>query len=391
MSLREVEKHGIKIPENVSGWLLLRRSGLTTEQKQLIQSRCGDLKDYEVEQALYYLLGQDYKTKMMNPSKGIGRHGARWNRAGHHGYYMDEEAYQLEDDGDGADYDEEYFYEDEEHFEAVDDESYEETYYQDGSYFETEEYEGMSDGDPQLEEAYATYLDARRQFANLKAARGYCPVVALAPGIGNDQASMSPSSQGPRPPKGKGKGFGACRPKGKGKGKKGGYVAQKGSAKSRASSFLDQKCLRCGSTDHMTSACPKSPNTGRGSNQSSSPAKRQKSDGHGLMVKDENVTESLGIPKMSEQGCYGIQDGGASSVVVGHNVLMQFIDLMYLRGVPPEKFKFLATNKTFGFGGDARRQSDWSCRLPVWIEGKHGFMECFIVEGNTPLLVGRPW
>ena len=98
-ALREVEKHGIKIPENVSGWLLLRRSGLTTEQKQLIQSRCGDLKDYEVEQALYYLLGQDYKTKMMNPSKGIGRHGARWNRAGHHGYYMDEEAYQLEDDG----------------------------------------------------------------------------------------------------------------------------------------------------------------------------------------------------------------------------------------------------------------------------------------------------
>ena len=179
-ALREVEKHGIKIPENVSGWLLLRRSGLTTEQKQLIQSRCGDLKDYEVEQALYYLLGQDYKTKMMNPSKGIGRHGARWNRAGHHGYYMDEEAYQLEDDGDGADYDEEYFYEDGEHYEAVDDEAYEETYYQDGSYFETEEYKGTSDGDPQLEEAYATYLDARRQFANLKAARGYYPVVALA-------------------------------------------------------------------------------------------------------------------------------------------------------------------------------------------------------------------
>lgn len=47
-ALCEVEKHGIKIPENVSdGWLMLRRSGLTTEQKQLIiQSRCGDLRDY---------------------------------------------------------------------------------------------------------------------------------------------------------------------------------------------------------------------------------------------------------------------------------------------------------------------------------------------------------
>ena len=83
---------------------------------------------------------------------------------------------------------------------------------------------------------------------------------------------------------------------------------------------------------------------------------------------------------------YGIQDGGASSAVVGHNVLMDYVDLMFLRG----EFMFLATNKVFGFGGDARRQSDWSCRLPVWIEGKHGFMECFVVAGNTPLLVGRP-
>ncbi len=61
---------------------------------------------------------------------------------------------------------------------------------------------------------------------------------------------------------------------------------------------------------------------------------------------------------MSEDGCYGIQDGGASSAVVGHNVLMGYVDLMFLRGVPTEKFKFLATNKVFGFGGDARRQSD---------------------------------
>ena len=79
------------------------------------------------------------------------------------------------------------------------------------------------------------------------------------------------------------------------------------------------------------------------------------------MVKDETIPESLGAPKMSEDGCYGIQDGGASSAVVGHNVLMGYVDLMFLRGVPTEKFKFLATNKVFGFGGDARRQSDWSC------------------------------
>ena len=384
-ALREVEKHGIKIPENVSGWLLLRRSGLTTEQKQLIQSRCGDLKEYEVEQALYYLLGQDYKTRMAPSAKGNGRHGPRWNRA---------------------------------------------------TPWTTRSTRLMMIGRPwTMMKTHTTRTKStmrwprtrcststttrrvptmrltswrarqmvipnwRRPMLRIwmlegslptKAARGYYPVVALAPTGGSDQASMSPTSQGPRNPKGRGKSFGKRRSKGKGKGRKGPSFAQKGSAKSRATSFLDQKCLRCGSTDHMTSTCPRSTGSSRSNNPSSSPAKRQKSDGSGLMVKDETITDSLGIPKMSESGCYGIQDGGASSVVVGHNVLMNYIDLMSLRGVPPDAFKFLATDKMFGFGGDARRRADWSCRLPVWIEGHHGFMECFVVDGNTPLLVGRP-
>ena len=42
-----------------------------------------------------------------------------------------------------------------------------------------------------MEEAYAAYLDARHQFANLRAVRGYYPVVALAP----DAAGGGASSQ----------------------------------------------------------------------------------------------------------------------------------------------------------------------------------------------------
>ena len=44
----------------------------------------------------------------------------------------------------------------------------------------------------------------------------------------------------------------------------------------------------------------------------------------------------------------------------------------------------------FGFGGDANRHADWSVKLPVYIEGQAGYIETFIVEGNTPLLIGRP-
>ena len=30
---REVERHGVKVPESISGWLLLRRAGLTADQR----------------------------------------------------------------------------------------------------------------------------------------------------------------------------------------------------------------------------------------------------------------------------------------------------------------------------------------------------------------------
>ena len=63
---------------------------------------------------------------------------------------------------------------------------------------------------------------------------------------------------------------------------------------------------------------------------------------------------------------------------------------MKYRGVSPDRFLFMPTNKTFSFGGDASRQADWSVRLPVYINGKSGYMECFVVDGSTPLLVGRP-
>eukprot|EP00435_Cladocopium_sp_Y103_P075329 s109_g56.t1 len=42
-ALAEVEKHGVQISDKVSGWILLRRSALSSEQKQLIQSQCPKL------------------------------------------------------------------------------------------------------------------------------------------------------------------------------------------------------------------------------------------------------------------------------------------------------------------------------------------------------------
>ena len=141
-ALREVEKHGIQIPDNVSGWLLLRRSGLTTEQKQLIQSRCGDLKDYEVEQAMYYLLGQDYKTRVQPMMGGKGRR-HRWQRSGQ-GYVAEEDAY-YDDEWDYVDdLDEDAYYEELDGGSYTEAETYEDPY----AYDESALYE-MEDGDYQ--------------------------------------------------------------------------------------------------------------------------------------------------------------------------------------------------------------------------------------------------
>ena len=58
---RELEKHKIAIPDSISGWLLLRRSSLTYEQRQMVQTHCTSLEESKVEESLYYLFGQDYK------------------------------------------------------------------------------------------------------------------------------------------------------------------------------------------------------------------------------------------------------------------------------------------------------------------------------------------
>ena len=285
--------------------------------------------------------------------------------------YPEDYAYQQWDDDEtyGKDYGDEW------------DESYNEDTYNAADYEDPDFPDEPLDDGGELEEAYTTYLDARRHFAQMKAARGYFPIVALTDG----GQSMQGSSQAPRSPsKGKSKG------KGKIKGKpslRQSNPPQRGSAASRANAT---RCLRCGQIGHWAANCT-SPTSKASptSSTTSSPSKKAKTEST-MMVCDLARQVPKGLPLLGADGFFGIQDGGASSVVCGHDVLMNIIDHLVLRGVPIERFMFMATNKLFGFGGDANRKSDWSVRLPVYIEGQAGYIETFIVEGSTPLLIGRP-
>ena len=51
---RNLEKHKITLPYTASGWLLLRRSSLTYEQRQMVQMQCASLEEVKVEEAMYY-------------------------------------------------------------------------------------------------------------------------------------------------------------------------------------------------------------------------------------------------------------------------------------------------------------------------------------------------
>eukprot|EP00435_Cladocopium_sp_Y103_P041136 s155_g11.t1 len=259
-----------------------------------------------VTEALYFLFGQDYKGRVAENrnwrGKGYGSI-SRWSRQ--QGYAA-EEIYKT-DDAEALDetYDETGDWEDageEDYGETECDEAYYADYPE-----EEPNDEFYMEAEQQYENAYATYLDARRQMVHLKVSRGFYPVVALA----DSPMPSSPTSQAPRPPKSKGKGK---FKKGRGK----------------------------------------SPSTWQNKG--------------GMEFKMEELPQW----------------------VDGRTTLMNIVDYIKKRGVLPGRYLFMATNKTFGFGGDASRQADWSVRLPVYINGKSGYMETFVVDGSAPLLVGRP-
>ena len=79
-ALRELTKYEVKIPDEVAGRSLLRRSGLTKEQKQLIQTTVGvKLKVAEVEKALYtIILGQDHASIPAGQRQSNFHGGRRW-------------------------------------------------------------------------------------------------------------------------------------------------------------------------------------------------------------------------------------------------------------------------------------------------------------------------
>ena len=109
---------------------------------------------------MYYLLGQDYKTKILPMHAGKLR--PRWQRHGH-GYVAEEDAY-YDEDWEYDDFEEEAYYEETDGYDYQESEIYDDPfpYEQETALYEMDYGEQAGDEDPQLEEAYAAYLDAKK-------------------------------------------------------------------------------------------------------------------------------------------------------------------------------------------------------------------------------------
>ena len=217
--IKRLDRHKVTLPTTVQGWLLLRRAGLTKEQRQLVTTQAPLLEKKKVQETLYLLFGQDYKEM---PGRSDDR---RWHRLGKGRGYA---AHDDGADGDGFDedeYDESIYYGGDDWGEMPDDD----VSFYDNDDFDAEAgyYHGDDTEDPvpfdvaDYDEAFAAYTDARRRFNELKLSRGYLPIVALSdPSAGNLTPGLaSPLHQQLPQVKGKKGGFGKGKGKGKQKGK----------------------------------------------------------------------------------------------------------------------------------------------------------------------------
>ena len=85
-ALREVNRLKVTLPDEITGWLLLRRAALTKDQQHLVQTQVGrNLTLTNVEQSMYQVFGQDFKqTYLPNAMKAKGFSKGKVRQQGFH-------------------------------------------------------------------------------------------------------------------------------------------------------------------------------------------------------------------------------------------------------------------------------------------------------------------
>eukprot|EP00913_Durusdinium_trenchii_P008565 g8044.t1 len=96
---RKLQQHRVELPPSVQGWHLLRRAGLSREQRQLITLRAPNLEKTDVIEAMYLILGQDFKGGGWNAERNrrFGGHSPSWKHRAYAAEDCEEDLYQEDD------------------------------------------------------------------------------------------------------------------------------------------------------------------------------------------------------------------------------------------------------------------------------------------------------
>ena len=83
-------------------------------------------------------------------------------------------------------------------------------------------------------------------------------------------------------------------------------------------------------------------------------------------------------------------DPGASAFLCGYGPFKRYVEHLRSIGFPLERLEFARCYRKFHFGGDAESWCRWMCKIPAFLDGGHGTIQCYLIPGDTPMLIGRP-
>ena len=194
----------------------------------------------------------------------------------------------------------------------------------------------------EYDECFASFVDARRRFNELRMSRGFLPVVALDPNAGSTGAQQPINSKG-KGKKGRGKGRG-----GKNNVKYSKAPMKPHDPKGRAQAAM--RCLHCGSTSHTTSQCtqgskptPKAAPAG--------PNKRQATEGvaSNNLADPENGMVMFEDQNGAQRAERAMMDPGASSFLMGYGPFCRYLDHLKKLNFPVHEITLKKANRNFHF------------------------------------------
>lgn len=83
-------------------------------------------------------------------------------------------------------------------------------------------------------------------------------------------------------------------------------------------------------------------------------------------------------------------DPGASAFLSGFGPFKRYVLQLEQCGYDVNTLQFIRCYRRFHFGGDAHADCRWTVKLPIYVGGRFGFVQMYLLRGETPMLLGRP-